>query len=523
MDLKIKKAKLRLVTMWKSRGNPQVVNHADRYKIETDKYGQEVLISGKQINGYVVVVETISTKKNELKLKTLYRENGKLENNPIFRDSGLSSQLPPKGSEGSLNPQPSANLDAPPQTAKTDSSTTPLNLEAIPAKATELFNTAKEQEAGFRGLLESIPGQHSLEAGNLLKSVESIESKIRRKQGDITAIGDFLRAAIVVEHKGQLNNQLMRIEDSLRAQGINPTIELHHRQSGYKGVHIQFNYNGVASEIQLHTANNWGIKKGLDPMYHVLRDPNIRASMPYQRILELEAESNRLAQGFDLDISDLASYEVSLTSASNSEKSVLVRKLPDDLKPTQEPLEKSNSKPLSSDPETAYNRPESELSRNSNFSGDSGKSIQTPLNNPTKPPLKTLHIEPNPAFGEHFKEFEGKGKEAVAKLLQERRGQVAGAFYREDLGYIDLVWGVNATDLKGLRGANGKPIKPYGLSKILEKHASDFESFKGADIQEKLAKGITKIIEKGYVPENAGIYTIRFKNQDGSFRESRFI
>ncbi len=126
-------------------------------------------------------------------------------------------------------------------------------------------------------------------------------------------------------------------------------------------------------------------------------------------------------------------------------------------------------------------------------------------------------------MGNTLKNLRAKGKEAVAKLLQERRGQVAGAFYREDLGYIDLVWGVNATDLKGLRGANGKPIKPYGLSKILEKHASDFESFKGADIQEKLAKGITKIIEKGYVLENAGIYTIRFKNQDGSFRESRFI
>ncbi|WP_268877250.1 PBECR2 nuclease fold domain-containing protein, partial [Helicobacter mehlei] len=54
-------------------------------------------------------------------------------------------------------------------------------------------------------------------------------------------------------------------------------------------------------------------------------------------------------------------------------------------------------------------------------------------------------IKPNPAFGENFKEFALKGKEAVAKLLQEKRGQVAGAFYRPDLGesggYIDLVWG----------------------------------------------------------------------------------
>ncbi|WP_205588381.1 PBECR3 domain-containing polyvalent protein [Helicobacter vulpis] len=51
-----------------------IVNNADRHVVDTDKYHQEVLISGKQINGYVVVVETISTKKNELKLKTIYKK-----------------------------------------------------------------------------------------------------------------------------------------------------------------------------------------------------------------------------------------------------------------------------------------------------------------------------------------------------------------------------------------------------------------------------------------------------------------
>ncbi|TSA81845.1 hypothetical protein [Helicobacter mehlei] len=88
-------------------------------------------------------------------------------------------------------------------------------------QAQTLYTQAKEQEQGFKQLLEGLSQPSStLEAGNLLKSVGSIESKIKRKQGDITAIGDFLRAAIVVEHKGQLNSQLMHIEDSLRAQGV---------------------------------------------------------------------------------------------------------------------------------------------------------------------------------------------------------------------------------------------------------------------------------------------------------------
>lgn len=103
---------------------PQIVNNADGQKIETDKYNQKVLISGKQINGYTIIVETISTKHNELKLKTLYKENGELENNPIFRDSGLSSR-PSENGGNSLSPKPSVPLDAPPQTAKNILTTPP--------------------------------------------------------------------------------------------------------------------------------------------------------------------------------------------------------------------------------------------------------------------------------------------------------------------------------------------------------------------------------------------------------------
>ncbi|WP_120951480.1 hypothetical protein [Helicobacter sp. L8] len=72
--------------------------------------------------------------------------------------------------------------------------------------------------------------------------------------------------------------------------------------------------------------------------------------------------------------------------------------------------------------------------------------------------------------------------------------------------------------MQGLKDANGKPLKPYGLSKILEKHAGDFESFKGANIDERVANGLSEIIKRGEVFENAGVYTIRLKRQGGSFR-----
>uniref|UniRef100_UPI000CF043E6 PBECR3 domain-containing polyvalent protein n=1 Tax=Helicobacter bizzozeronii TaxID=56877 RepID=UPI000CF043E6 len=101
---------------------PQVVNESDISKVIDNKDGQKLLASAKQINGYFMVIETISTKKNELKLKTLYKENGEWGKNPIF--GGMGER--PKNGEDSLSPQPSVNLDARPQTTSPNPTTPEL-------------------------------------------------------------------------------------------------------------------------------------------------------------------------------------------------------------------------------------------------------------------------------------------------------------------------------------------------------------------------------------------------------------
>ncbi|HEC1543288.1 TPA: DUF3519 domain-containing protein, partial [Campylobacter upsaliensis] len=67
--------------------------------------------------------------------------------------------------------------------------------------------------------------------------------------------------------------------------------------------------------------------------------------------------------------------------------------------------------------------------------------------------------------------------------------QVKGAFYKEGLGDIDLVWG----EVKG----SGKEAKGYGLSKIIEKHSDDFKEF--GEGLEGLSKGLDEIITKGKI------------------------
>ncbi|ECL5232817.1 DUF3519 domain-containing protein, partial [Campylobacter upsaliensis] len=101
-----------------------------------------------------------------------------------------------------------------------------------------------------------------------------------------------------------------------------------------------------------------------------------------------------------------------------------------------------------------------------------------------------LEAEEKPLKDEFGINFEGfKGKEAIEKLLEEQRGQVKGAFYKEGLGEIDLVWG----EVKG----SGKEAKGYGLSKIIEKHGEDFKEF--GEGLEGVSKGLDEIITKGEI------------------------
>ncbi len=49
-------------------------------------------------------------------------------------------------------------------------------------------------------------------------------------------------------------------------------------------------------------------------------------------------------------------------------------------------------------------------------------------------------------LGEEFKGY--KGQRAVDKLMQEKRGHVKGAFHRDDIGDIDLLWGNDSLGLQ---------------------------------------------------------------------------
>lgn len=74
-------------------------------------------------------------------------------------------------------------------------------------------------------------------------------------------------------------------------------------------------------------------------------------------------------------------------------------------------------------------------------------------------------------LGEEFKGY--KGQKAISKLLQEKRGYVKGAFHRDDIGDIDLLWGNDFIGLRHIikqREAQGINISDFmkDLSSVIE-------------------------------------------------------
>ncbi len=113
--------------------------------------------------------------------------------------------------------------------------------------------------------------------------------------------------------------------------------------------------------------------------------------------------------------------------------------------------------------------------------------------------IKEAKLETPSEWGHNYSEFKNLG--AINKLLETKKGFVAGAFYKEGLGDIDLVWG----------------NKDYGLEHILKRRESDAID-KGMSKEEakeyamSVVKTIPEVIEKGVKVERNGRIAIEYKN-----------
>ncbi|MCQ2719935.1 DUF3519 domain-containing protein, partial [Helicobacter pylori] len=167
-----------------------IVNNADAILRTLDKYDKEAITAFKQVNGYAVVVEQAINKKNELALKTMYKNNGSYKNNDVYKEfSSTSLDADAKVHHRLSSYSGAAENNTPkPLTDQEDLLKTSENLNETTPKPT---NLSPLEQANAEKLLKL---QHAItplkEFGKnypefALKPKEALEKLLKEKNGQV--------------------------------------------------------------------------------------------------------------------------------------------------------------------------------------------------------------------------------------------------------------------------------------------------------------------------------------------------
>uniref|UniRef100_UPI000CF03A71 PBECR3 domain-containing polyvalent protein n=1 Tax=Helicobacter suis TaxID=104628 RepID=UPI000CF03A71 len=475
------------------REYPKVINEADVSKIIENKDGQKLLASAKQINGYFMVVETISTKHNELKLKTLYKENGEWSKNKIFSDNGNMGLRLSKDSEDSLSPKPSVHLDARPQVTTPDSSSLPLkNQDELTPEVQELLTKIRQDwnKKDFKDNtidFEKALHKHlDLENGNYSPNLSPDVKKALKHSYDQDSLS--IAKGIEIDYPIKATQTLPYFKTALE----NPDYLLQNLRGELKFIKkIDEDHYAVVQWNRY--LNSFDPKK--DTPYWRLElwdQESLKSELKYTN----STDPIDLARGFtskqihngQLGFSkeEVNKWRLEELERSNAHKAALQKDIEEMVK---EETSKKNTKPKKA---KDYNQPEK-------ISLDNLYKVST-------------NLPVNASFGKNYTSYRWNGKkekaiEGLLHLMYEktrRSGQIAPAFYRQDLGGIDIY---TQFELKGIGGSGIKDQPSKGLE-LLKDQPQDFLTPVGQankDFQKwrntHLAAYITKTILEGDVIE----------------------
>ncbi|WP_367700843.1 DUF3519 domain-containing protein [Helicobacter pylori] len=166
-----------------------IVNNADAILRTLDKYDKEAITAFKQINGYAVVVEQAINKKNELALKTMYKNNGSYKNNEVYKEFSSTSlnanaKVPHRLSSysGAKENTTQKDLTSQEDLLKTsenlnESAPQPTNLSPLEqANAEKLAKLQREQEQSEQEFLKAKEQE--------TKRKEALKKKLEHERGN---------------------------------------------------------------------------------------------------------------------------------------------------------------------------------------------------------------------------------------------------------------------------------------------------------------------------------------------------
>ncbi|EKE81183.1 hypothetical protein OUS_0744 [Helicobacter pylori R056a] len=202
-----------------------IVNNADAILRTLDNEDKEVISAFKQINGYAVVVEQAINKKNELVLKTMYKNNGSYKNNEVYKEfSSTSLNANAKvhhrlssysGATGNPTPKPLNSQEDLLKNTELNNETTPKPTNLSPleqANAEKLAKLQREQEQSEQEFLKAKEQEN--------KRKEALKKKLEHERGNAGNIESQTKIEVGEDIPTQTQEQLPKSRVRLNEREI---------------------------------------------------------------------------------------------------------------------------------------------------------------------------------------------------------------------------------------------------------------------------------------------------------------
>nr|WP_236636532.1 DUF3519 domain-containing protein [Helicobacter pylori] len=244
-----------------------IVNNADAILRTLDKYDKEAITAFKQVNGYAVVVEQAINKKNELALKTMYKNNGSYKNNEVYKEFSSTSLDADAKVHHRLSSYSGAteNPTQKPLTDQEDLLKTSENLNEATPKPTNL-SPLEQANAEKLAKLESErleSEQEFLKAKEQeLKRKEALKKKLEHERGNAGNIESQTKIEVGVDIPTKTQEQLPKSRVRLNEREI---YDLDYAIVKAKDLKPSFTTGGTQKRTDMNEEQIKSIAQNFDP------------------------------------------------------------------------------------------------------------------------------------------------------------------------------------------------------------------------------------------------------------------
>ena len=428
---------------------PNITKNYDKRVFTKDN----TIIYAKQINGHFIVIEEVLTGKNKLRFDTAWKQNGKLNEEVLFKNAKAFPNTEKQHKvatatqnldqiQGGTSHNQSLSDNIKPQTAGVEPATTTSNMKQSSTESISL-----EDKTNYT------TNSHNVSKAQAKK--QEVLNKIKSKEHK-----EYLRLQTKLEESKQLEAQALKELEPIKQRIL--------AQNKAREFYAQ------ALEKLDISAFGYQIKDELKPIFSTIKKAR-RGQEHYTERLFSYPLKKLQGKSLTFNEKEFPLYENALT------------------------LKRSHS--IDKNPKLIKERVALR------------KAIESHLD-----------IKPIKEFGTNYAEHYRDGANAIAKILSEAKdyearkeagklteaeleqgsfkGQVAGAFYKEGLGDIDLVWGDPS----------------FGLAHILERRTQDFikEGLSETEAKTKareFVESIPEIIENGKIRKEKTRAFIEFNDK----------